>query len=345
MSPEACVPPELDGARLDVAVAGLFPSITRSQAGRLIESGRVTLAGSTSARPSSRVKAGQSIDVALPEPVPTAIAPEPISLAVVYEDDDVAVVDKPAGMVVHPAPGHPSGTLVNAALSRFGALPSPGGASRSGIVHRLDRDTSGLLVIAKTEAALVDLQRQFKARRVEKSYLALVRGHPSLAGTIDWPIGRDPRDRKRMAVTASGRQALTSYTTLARYRRHALLRVALMTGRTHQIRVHMAALGTPVAGDRVYGGDAPGGLARQFLHAQRLGFDLPGSRSRLVCTSALPSNLVEVLSKAGEHEPSRWAGVTGYALETRSGGSPADELREPDSEEIQEGEDDGEDDG
>src|SRR5579859_372327 len=205
---EAIVPVELDGSRIDLAIAVLFPSTSRTQAQHLLEAGHVAIDGALVTRPSTRARPGSHIRVAFPEPGPSRVAPESLAIAVVYEDRDVAVVDKPAGMVVHPAPGHSSGTLVNAALYRFVELPSPSGIARSGIVHRLDKGTSGLLVVAKTETALLDLQRQFKTRQVDKAYLALVRGHPPPAGVVDGPIGRDPRHRKRMAIVHNGKAAL-----------------------------------------------------------------------------------------------------------------------------------------
>jgi 23S rRNA pseudouridine1911/1915/1917 synthase len=234
--------------------------------------------------------------------VPTELAPEAIPLDIVYEDADLIVVNKPAGLVVHPAAGHAHGTLVHAILARCPDLAGIGGALRPGIVHRLDRDTSGLIVIAKNDAAQFALQRQFKNRTVEKVYLALVEGIPhQLHGRIEAPIGRDPRHRQRMAVVAhGGRPAQTDYRVVEVLGHHALIEVRPRTGRTHQIRVHLASLGYPVAGDRVYGRQRRlPALSRQFLHAWRLTLDLPSTGERRTFAASLPPDLRAVLRDLG----------------------------------------------
>jgi len=333
MKREVLIPQEYDGARLDVALSTLLPELSRSQAARLIGDGQVVVQNAESVRTSYRVHSGQSVVVTMPAPSGLVALPEPIELSIIYENEQLAVIDKPAGMVVHPAAGHVSGTLVNAALHRFGALPSPSGALRSGIVHRLDKETSGLIVVAKTDAALVDLQMQFKRRSVEKEYVTLVRGRLNPVGSIDLPLGRDPKNRKRMAVATGGRTALTEFALLSQYRAFALARVLPRTGRTHQIRVHMAANGTPVAGDALYGDGSSLGLTRQFLHARRLAVTLPGTENRLICTSVLPRALLEALRVAGDPDPLQWAGATDYRIETAV--LPADRSSEPDAQLVE----------
>jgi 23S rRNA pseudouridine1911/1915/1917 synthase len=242
-----------------------------------------------------------SVTVHIP-PAAGEILAEPIPLDVVYEDDDLLVVNKPAGMVVHPAYGHPQGTLVNALLARYPHL-DVGDSGRSGIVHRLDRDTSGLIVVSKTEPALEHLRRQFKTRSVQKTYLALVRKPlPAPEGIIEAPIGRDPRQRQRMAVVAGGRPARTGYELLENLGDYSLLAVSPETGRTHQIRVHLAWLGMPVAGDRVYGQQrgvrrarTDLGLERQFLHAWRLSFERPRGNGDVALEAPLPADLQQVI--------------------------------------------------
>jgi 23S rRNA pseudouridine1911/1915/1917 synthase len=242
-----------------------------------------------------------SVTVHIP-PTSGEILAESIRLDVVFEDDDLLVVNKPAGMVVHPAYGHSQGTLVNALLARYPHL-DVGDSGRSGIVHRLDRDTSGLIVVAKTEPALEHLRRQFKTRSVQKTYLALAHKRPpAREGIIEAPIGRDPRQRQRMAVVADGRTARTGYEMLEEFDDYSLLAVSPETGRTHQIRVHLAWLGVPVAGDRVYGQQRGGrrvrinlGLERQFLHAWRLSFERPRGNGDLVLEVPLPADLQQVI--------------------------------------------------
>jgi 23S rRNA pseudouridine1911/1915/1917 synthase len=285
------------GQRLDRYLAGKLPTMSRSRIQSLIESGDVLLNGQP-AQPAKKVAAGDAVDVTVPEPQPAKPQPEEIPLTIVYEDSDLIVIDKPAGMVVHPAPGHPSGTLVNAVLSHTPDLRPIGGELRPGIVHRLDRDTSGLLVIAKNEPTLRFLQAQLKQRLgVDKRYLTLVDGGPQPeSGTIDAPIGRDPRRPQQMAAVATGRPSVTHFRVLQRYDHHTLLECKPVTGRTHQIRVHLSAIGCPVAGDRVYGRKRPSiPLNRHFLHATRLTFHLPSGEERTF-DAPLPPELQAVLT-------------------------------------------------
>jgi 23S rRNA pseudouridine1911/1915/1917 synthase len=279
-----------------VALARAFPDWTRSQATRLIESGAVLLGGAA-AKPSTKVKAGARIEIEVPPAADVGLVAEEIPLRVVHRDDWIIVVDKPAGLVVHPAPGHPSGTLVNALLAIDPGL-AVGLGQRPGIVHRLDRDTSGLMVVARTDTAMARLRAQWQERSVLKVYQALVDGHPrQLAATIDAPIDRDPRDRKRMSVFGTGRAAVSHYRVVETLPRFALVEVRIETGRTHQIRVHLSAIGHPIVGDHVYGGSTLAGLDRQFLHAGRLGFHHPGTGDWLELAAPLPSDLGAVLDR------------------------------------------------
>ena len=289
--------------RVDLAVASVA-GISRAHAQRLIGDGRALVDGSRR-RSSDRLAGGERISVVLSAPPDQTLTAESIPLVVAYEDDGMLIVDKPAGLVVHPSAGHGSGTLVNALLGRARdrgePLGSIAGVGRPGIVHRLDKETSGLIVVAKTDAAQASLMRQFGDRRVEKEYLALVRGEaPASRGRVEAPIGRDPRDRQRMAVVAGGRASVTDYEQLASGGGYALLALHPRTGRTHQIRAHLAYLGLPIAGDMRYGGgEGPGGLRRQFLHAARLGLERPSDGARLSAWSALPPDLAECLVVAG----------------------------------------------
>src|SRR5919112_4244462 len=260
------------GTRLDRYVADQLPDLSRGTVQGLIESGRVRVDGQQR-KPKFRMTPGEVVSVNIPPPQIDEILPDPIPLKIVYEDADVIVVDKPAGMVVHPAPGHPQGTLANALLGHVPGI-SVGGSQRPGIVHRLDRDTSGLIVAAKTDRGRTSLVTQWERRSVEKTYLALVSG--SLGdeeATIDAPIGRDLKNRQRMAVVRSGRPAVTHFRVVERFPDSTLLEVSIETGRTHQIRVHLAFVGHPVIGDRLYGRARPTNppLERQFLHASALG--------------------------------------------------------------------------
>jgi len=284
------------GRRVDVVAASLVPDLSRSRIQHLLEAGLVTLNGRET-RASQPVRAGDRLEVVIPPPEPTDLQPEEIPLVVVYEDDDVVVIDKPAGLVVHPAPGHPRSTLVNALLARYPDM-AVGGTLRPGVVHRLDRFTSGLLVVARNDAAHQALVAQQKERSMLKAYLALVDGHmPAREGLIEAPIGRHPRERKRMAVVAGGRPARTHYRVLEELGPYSLVEVRLETGRTHQIRVHFTHAGHPVLGDAQYGRRSGAlGLERQFLHACRLGFRLPSSGEYREFESPLPADLAGVLA-------------------------------------------------
>lgn len=288
---------ETGGQRIDTWVAEALPHLSRSYSRKLIDLGLVTLRGQP-VKPSYRVQPGDIIHVDEPEPEPLTLTPEAIPLQVVFENTDLLVVDKPAGMVVHPAHGHSGGTLVNAVLAHCHDLGTINGVIRPGIVHRLDKDTSGLLIVAKNDHALRDLQAQFKARSVHKTYVTLVEGVLEAAnGIIDAPIGRDPRNRQRMAVIPKGeRQARTDYRVREYFPRHTLVDAEPVTGRTHQIRVHFAFIGHPVVGDPVYGyrrRSLP--LERQFLHAVRVRFALPGSGELVEFHSPLPGDLETIL--------------------------------------------------
>ena len=275
--------------RLDQYLAALEPSLSRTQAQRLITGGRVRLNGAA-ARPGSRLRPGDQLTWEVPAPSPSALRPEPIDLAVVYEDDDLLVIDKPAGLVVHPGAGHETGTLVHALLARGPSWSSIGGAERPGIVHRLDRDTSGLLVVARNDAAHRALSRQLQDRSMHRSYRALVVGEvPEAAARIDAAIGRDPRHRQRMAVLARGRDAVSDFRRLEIAGRHSLLQVDLRTGRTHQVRVHLAYIGHPVLGDPVYGRRSPL-IERPALHAADLRLRHPRSGAPLNWHSRPPDD-------------------------------------------------------
>jgi 23S rRNA pseudouridine1911/1915/1917 synthase len=298
---------EAPAGRVDLAVASVA-GISRAHAQRLIGDGRATVDGARR-RSSDRLAGGERVRVELSAPPDERLEPETIPLRVAYEDDTMLIVDKPAGLVVHPSAGHGGGTLVNALLGRARdrgePLGSIAGVGRPGIVHRLDKETSGLIAIAKTDEAQASLMRQFGERLVDKGYLALVRGEaPAPRGRIEAPIGRDPRDRQRMAVVAGGRESTTEYEQLATGGGYALLALHPRTGRTHQIRAHLAYLGLPIAGDLRYGGgEGPGGLRRQFLHAARLGLARPLDGARLRAWSALPPDLAACLSAAGVDVP------------------------------------------
>jgi len=293
--------------RVDIAVAAVA-GISRAHAQRLIGDGRALVDGARR-RSSDRLAGGERLTVELSAPPDESLVAESIPLRVAYDDEAMLIVDKPAGLVVHPSAGHSGGTLVNAllgrAVDRGESLGSIAGVGRPGIVHRLDKDTSGLIVVAKTDLAQGSLMRQFGERTIEKEYLALVRGEPpSSRGRVEAPIGRDPRDRQRMAVTAGGREAVTAYDVLATGGGYALLSLHPLTGRTHQIRAHLTYLGLPIAGDLRYGGGpGPNGLARQFLHAARLRLDRPIDGERLDAWSELPEDLSASLDASGVRVP------------------------------------------
>ena len=288
------------GARLDRYLAERCPDLTRSRLVRLVQQGMVAVNGAA-CRPSQPVRQGDRIELTIPPPTPLDLAPEDIPVPIVYEDDDLLVVDKPSGLTVHPAPGHPSHTLVNALLALRPNLSGIGGAQRPGIVHRLDKDTSGLMLVAKHDAAHHSLAGQLQQRRVQKRYLAMVWGCPRPeTGTVDAPIARHPADRKRMAVVTGGRDAVTHYDVLERLPDTALVETRPVTGRTHQIRVHMAHIGCPLVGDALYGPRRPSIVARHFLHAASLTFRLPASGETVTVTAPLPPDLRAALEALRE---------------------------------------------
>lgn len=309
------------GDRLDRLLARAFPALSRTRLKVLIESGAVRSGGRTITEASYRVKPGELLTTTVPEVAPTHIAAQAIALDIRYEDDDLLIVDKPAGMVVHPAPGNPDLTLVNALLAHCGdSLSGIGGVRRPGIVHRIDKDTSGLLVVAKNDAAHAGLAAQFEAHTIDREYIAVVWGIPAPpAGTVEGNIGRNPGNRKKMAVvrTGSGKPAITHYAVDRRLGLNAcVLRCRLETGRTHQIRVHCAHIGHTVIGDPLYGGRNPGRRSRlspesaaivrrfdrQALHAHVIGFDHPRSGRIIRVVSELPPdiiNLIKILNEKG----------------------------------------------
>ena len=290
---------ESKNQRLDAFLASSLDGLTRSQAARLIESGEVAVNGKTAGK-SYRLAGGEDIAVTLPEPEPVEAVPQDIPLDVVYEDADVIVVNKPSGMVVHPAPGHPDGTLVNALLCHCaGTLSGIGGALRPGIVHRIDRDTSGLIIAAKNDAAHQYLSAQLADHTLARTYECIVAGAlREDRGTVDAPIARHPTDRKRMAVVAGGREAVTHWEVIARYPGYTHVRCRLETGRTHQIRVHMAYIGHPILGDTVYGAkkEVPG-LTGQCLHAVGLRFLHPRTHEVVELSCPLPDEFTRMLQK------------------------------------------------
>ncbi len=290
---------ESKNQRLDAFLASSLDGLTRSQAARLIESGEVAVNGKTAGK-SYKLAGGEDIAVTLPEPEPVEAVPQDIPLDVVYEDADVIVVNKPSGMVVHPAPGHPDGTLVNALLYHCaGTLSGIGGALRPGIVHRIDRDTSGLIIAAKNDAAHQYLSAQLADHTLARTYECIVVGKlREDRGTVDAPIARHPTDRKRMAVVAGGREAVTHWEVIARYPGYTHVRCRLETGRTHQIRVHMAYIGHPILGDTVYGTkkEVPG-LTGQCLHAVGLRFLHPRTHEVVELSCPLPDEFTRMLQK------------------------------------------------
>jgi 23S rRNA pseudouridine1911/1915/1917 synthase len=293
------VPDGLDGLRLDVAIARLF-GFSRTAAAELIDAGRVSLDGTAHPR-SARVHGGTWLEVSLPDPDAPPAPPQPVDgLVVLHDDDEIVVVDKPVGVAAHPSPGW-TGPTVTQGLAAMGfRLASGGAAEREGVVHRLDVGTTGVMVVAKSERAYSQLKQAFKARTVDKRYSALVQGHPDpTSGTIDAPIGRHPSSDYKFAVTAGGRPSVTHYATEEAFRAATLLDVHLETGRTHQIRVHLAAVRHPCVGDLTYGADpvlaARLGLTRQWLHARELAFEHPGTGEALRVSSPFPADLAHAL--------------------------------------------------
>jgi 23S rRNA pseudouridine1911/1915/1917 synthase len=306
------VGPALRGERLDRAIASSLPQLSRSRVQALLEAGRVQVDGKPG-RAALRLKGGEALSVSVPPPEPALPEPEDLPLSILHEDRDLLVLDKPAGLVVHPAAGHARGTLVNALLHHVSGLSGVGGVLRPGIVHRLDKETSGCLVVAKNDAALQALQRAFQARSVEKTYLALVHGQPPDTGRLETLHGRHPRDRKRFTGrTRTGKPAVTTWRVRTRLHGAALLEVGLETGRTHQIRVHLSEMGHPLLGDALYGGTRKGDarvkavqqlLGRQALHAWRLGFAHPRTGKPIHAEAPIPADLrsaIEALSAQPE---------------------------------------------
>ncbi len=298
------------GTRLDALVALWIPACSRSFAAELIRRGEIRVLGAVK-KPGYRLKAGETISGRIPPPEPARCRPEPVEMEILHEDDQILVINKPANLVIHPAPGHPSGTLVNGILHRCPDMEPIGGERRPGIVHRLDKDTTGTLVVAKTPAALAALSDQFKGREVRKRYLALVQGSPrDDGGTVTLPIGRHPVDRKRMStVSPRGRDAVTEWRVVERFRSASLLEVGIHTGRTHQIRVHCAAMGHPVVGDPLYGRKKPEDhfpsaiaaeirrLDRQMLHAQSLAFRHPSTGTLVRFESPVPADMAALIGR------------------------------------------------
>ena len=305
------VPADQDGVRLDAFLTSALPDRSRSQIQKLIKDGHVT--GPLKAvRASTPVKAGQAFEVTLPAPVEARAVAEDLPLPILYEDGDVVVIDKPSGMVVHPGAGHASGTVVNALLHHVDDLSGIGGELRPGIVHRLDRGTSGVMIAAKNDASHQELARQYHDREVEKEYIALVWGLVQQGRRIDAPIGRDPGDRQKMSTRARrARSAVTRVTQAEHLRGVSLLHIAIATGRTHQIRVHLSEIGHPIVGDPTYGGvhrrvahdvRAVQRLERPFLHAARIAFTHPSEGTRLEFSSPLPADLQSVLDAIRERQ-------------------------------------------
>ena len=301
METRLTVPPELSERRLDRYLASaLAVDVSRSAIGRLIQDGRVTVNGETPRKRGHAIEPGDEITITgeIETGGTAGLSPEHSPLLVLYEDDDILAIDKPPGVAVHPGPGHPTGTIVNALLGRQGPLSTIGGDDRPGIVHRLDKDTSGVMLIAKNDAAHTALSRQFQSRSVEKVYIALLRGNlEPQTGTIEAPLGRDPRHRQRHAVIAAGRPATTRYHALAHLNGgYTLVEAKPQTGRPHQIRVHFASLRHPVAGDVIYARGSRDPVPRLFLHARSLVFEHPISNEKLEIRSPLAADLAACLS-------------------------------------------------
>jgi 23S rRNA pseudouridine1911/1915/1917 synthase len=292
------VPADYAGGRLDHFLCGALPEFSRSRLQTWIKSGRVLVSGSAG-KSAMTLRGGETIEIHPAELPALRAFPEEIDVEVLYEDDAVAAVNKPAGMVVHPGAGNDRGTLVNALLHRFGRLSKAGGEDRPGIVHRLDRETSGVMLVARNDAAHRDLAAQFAGRTVEKHYLALARGVlKAESGRIERPIARDPSNRLRMtAKLGAGRAAVSEYRVRRRFEKFTLLDVRILTGRTHQIRAHLSAIGHPLAGDPLYGGPRLEGLNRVFLHSAWIEFTSPAAKKRVRVEAPLPENLEAVLAR------------------------------------------------
>jgi 23S rRNA pseudouridine1911/1915/1917 synthase len=285
--------------RLDKFLVECLPEFSRSRLQNLIKNEYVKVDGRVASKAGQTLEQGALVEVHIPPPVPSTLVPESVPLEIIFENPEVLVVNKPAGMVVHPSAGHATGTLVHAALAHAPEMNGVGGVRRPGVVHRLDKNTSGLILLAKNDSAHNWLQSQFKKRQVKKEYLALVDGTPpTQKGRVEAAIGRDPSHRKRMAILPNhkGRQAISEYRTVERFSQHTLVRVFPLTGRTHQIRLHMKFLGCPIVGDTVYGKHRPSiPIKRHFLHAHRLTLILPGESAPTTFEAPLPGELVEIL--------------------------------------------------
>ena len=300
---------EESGERIDALLSRNMENLSRSAAARLLEEGHVLLGGRP-VKKNYKCKSGEAFEVTLPEPEDSELVPQDIPLDIIYEDDDLIVINKHRGMVVHPAPGHSDGTLVNALMFHCGdSLSGIGGQKRPGIVHRIDKDTSGLLVAAKNDSAHAFLSAQLADRSLSREYCAVVRGRmKDISGTIDLPIGRSPSDRKKMAVVyKNSRNAVTHWFLEEQFREYSLLKCVLETGRTHQIRVHMAAIGHPLLGDGLYGAPCPEkGLEGQCLHAMKIKFIHPSTKEPLQFEAPLPEYFNEVIKKLGPPERSEY---------------------------------------
>jgi 23S rRNA pseudouridine1911/1915/1917 synthase len=294
------------GERLDKFLVARLPEFSRARLQGLIADGFVSVNGTHAKKSGQMLEAGFEVEVRIPPPVPGGLTGEDIPLDIIYENDDLIVVDKPAGMVVHPAAGHASGTLVNAVLGYDPDMEGIGGVERPGLVHRLDKETSGLIILAKNERAHNWLQDQFRLRTVEKTYLALVDGKPPTpAGRVEASIGRDSRQRKKMAIVSPGRgrEAVSEYKTVESFKNHTLLEFHPLTGRTHQIRLHCQFLGCPIVGDTVYGKRNPTiEINRHFLHAAKLKIFLPGEMQARTFEAELPFELISVLEEVKRYE-------------------------------------------
>ncbi|WP_298673708.1 RluA family pseudouridine synthase [uncultured Sphingomonas sp.] len=301
---QATIAAGADGWRLDRALADAVPTLSRERLKVLIAGGKVVRDGQLVREPARKASAGEIFAVSVPDPVPAHNEAQDIPLVIAFEDEHLIVVDKPAGLVVHPAAGNLDGTLVNALLHHCqGSLSGIGGVARPGIVHRIDKDTSGLMVAAKTDRAHEGLAKQFADHSIDRRYLAIVSGHPMPpAGSVDAPLARSPQNRKKIAIVRTGKRAVTHYRTVERLRAAALVECRLETGRTHQVRVHMASIGHPLLGDPVYGRTKQAhrqiletlGFKRQALHAARLGFIHPITKSALSFESAMPADMQEL---------------------------------------------------
>ncbi|MBB5715371.1 RluA family pseudouridine synthase [Sphingomonas aerophila] len=302
---QATIAPAAHGWRLDRALADAVPTLSRERLKVLINSGAVSQGSALARDPAKKAAAGDIFAVAIPAPAPAHNEAQDIPLVVPFEDEHLLVVDKPAGLVVHPAAGNLDGTLVNALLHHCGgSLSGIGGVARPGIVHRIDKDTSGLLVVAKTDRAHEGLAKQFAVHSIDRRYLAIVGGRPAPEGTVDAPLARSPSNRKKMAIVQSGKRAVTFYRSLRNFRDAAMVECRLETGRTHQVRVHMASIGHALLGDQTYGRDKGATKAlldtlsfrRQALHATRLGFIHPVTRQPMAFDSAMPADMQELFS-------------------------------------------------